>query len=249
MSKSGKIAIMQPYFFPYIGYLQLINSVEVFVLYEHVSFRKRTWINRNRILDKGQGQPVHITVPVEQASSFSKIGDIHISQQTNWRTKIANLVKFNYKKAPYFSEIFPKIEENLKYNHERIHDYNCEIIKFWCEVLEITTTIVTRTNADTIENSLDDRAINNKVEPKTQRIIDLCAYFNKSHYVNPNGGVDLYNQSEFNKFGLELSFLKPSVLHYDQFGHDFIPYLSMIDTLMHLGTDQTKKLIQDVQFI
>ncbi|MEQ9304902.1 MAG: WbqC family protein [Marinoscillum sp.] len=240
---------MQPYFYPFIGYLQLINSVDTFVLYEHVTFRKRTWINRNRILDKGSGKPIYITVPVKHGSSFNKISEIHISSDFAWREKIINLIKFNYKKAPYFADIFPKIEESLEYSCVKIHDLNCQILRFWCATLGLDTNIVTEVEESAIENALDERASKNQIEPKTQRVVDICNHFKKSHYINPSGGTELYSKSDFQRLGLDLNFINPQIPAYAQFDFNHTPYLSMIDTLMHLGTVQTKQLIQDVRLI
>ena len=69
-----KLAIMQPYLFPYLGYFQLIAAVDKFVFYDDVNFIKNGWINRNRLLISGKVN--YITIPLSGASSFLKINQV-----------------------------------------------------------------------------------------------------------------------------------------------------------------------------
>ena len=84
-----KVAIMQPYFFPYIGYFQLINAVDKFIIYDDVNYINRGWINRNQVLINGKES--YITVPLKDASQNKLIKDITISIETNWQEKMKEL--------------------------------------------------------------------------------------------------------------------------------------------------------------
>ncbi len=73
-----KLAIMQPYFFPYIGYFQLINTVDEFVVYDNIEFTKKGWINRNRILVNGKDE--YITLPIKKDSDFLHVKDRFLAE-------------------------------------------------------------------------------------------------------------------------------------------------------------------------
>ena len=103
-----KLAIMQPYFFPYIGFFQLMDAADKIILYDHVHFIKNGWIKRNRILEKNKGD-VWIRVPVSDASSNKKIYEIEMDAKSCWQKKIVNLLEHNYKNAPYYHEIMPHL--------------------------------------------------------------------------------------------------------------------------------------------
>ncbi|MDR6194877.1 WbqC family protein [Siphonobacter sp. SORGH_AS_0500] len=99
------LAIMQPYLFPYIGYFQLLNAVDKFVIYDDVAFINRGWINRNSILNNGKAQL--FTVPLKEASQNKLIHEISIDTDQKWRDKLLKTIQQNYKKAPHFAAVFP----------------------------------------------------------------------------------------------------------------------------------------------
>ena len=108
-----KLAIMQPYFFPYVGYWQLLNAVDRFVVYDDVNYIKGGWINRNRILINGK--PSYITIPLNRASPNNLICDLTLQTSPVWRRKMIKSIENTYRKAPYFDEIFPTIEKSINY--------------------------------------------------------------------------------------------------------------------------------------
>ena len=238
---------MQAYFFPYIGYFQLINSVDTFLIYEHVTFRKKSWITRNRILDKGKIAPVFIRVPVVKQSSNKLISEVKIDNKTDWRKTIKNLLFYNYKKAPFFDEIYSDLSTMIDIESEDLHTYNSLITNKICTLLNIDTKIIYDNSACLeLESNLLENNIN---EVKTQRIVELCRHQNVKHYINPIGGVDLYSKEEFNKNDLKLSFVNTLPFTYDQFGLEHQPYLSIIDVLMHKGIEGTKEIIQKYELV
>ena len=247
--KNRSVAIMQPYFFPYVGYFQLINEADTFVLYDHVTYRKNTWMNRNRIKDKGTCDPVFITVPIQKKSSYSLIKDISISNQENWRGKIKNLLFFNYKKAPFFDEVFTVIEELLFNDHVSLHEYNSFIIKELAEKIGITTPII---SSSPKHQALEDNLFQTIEDPqkvKEQRVFDLCKLYDSDCYLNPVNGMDLYHFDRFEENNLKLKFVKTTEVEYPQFKEPFQPYLSIIDLLMHKGFEGTFEVLQNREII
>ncbi len=241
---------MQAYFFPYIGYFQLIDYVDTFMIYEHVSFRKKSWITRNRIYDKGKKEPIVINVPVLKQSSEKSIGETLIDNRVDWRKKILNLIFFNYKKAPFFEEVFPELERIILMDGMSIHDYNSSIITGISTLLDIKTTIISD-NSDYLimEGKLKDLADDNDCEVKSQRIFEICRKEGALNYVNPIGGTELYDKNLFLKNGIELSFVETKRYTYEQFNGEFEPHLSIIDVLMHNGIEETKKMVKNYKIV
>ncbi|MDO6598844.1 WbqC family protein [Tenacibaculum sp. 1_MG-2023] len=241
---------MQSYFFPYISYFQLIDSVDTFIIYEYVSFRKKSWVTRNRILDKGKGEPVNINVQVIKQSSNKLIKDILLEKNIKWKKKNLDLIYFNYKKAKHFNEIYPFLEKLIKINEDSLHVYNSKIIIKLCEFLDIKTTIIFKNSiTEDIEFDLQEDTKILKENKKSERILRLCNKYNATTYINPIGGTELYDKDYFAINNINLLFTKTGMFDYPQFNKNFIPYLSIIDLLMHVGVEKTKEMIKKYTLI
>lgn len=214
-----KLAVMQPYLFPYIGYFQLINAVDKFVIYDDVNFINKGWINRNRILVNGKAYL--FTVPLKDASQNKLIRDIEVADDGNWRSKFLKTIEMSYKKAPYYDSIFPIISKIILSASKSIS----ELIKQ--SIIEINQYLSIGTIIQDSSTIYDNRHL--KAE---DRIIDICRKEGADQYINPSGGTDLYSKERFKEEGIELLFLKPKPVNYKQFDNDFVPWLSIIDVLM-----------------
>lgn len=222
-----KIAIMQPYFFPYVGYWQLIHAVDRFVILDDVNYINRGWINRNRILINGN--PTYITLPLQQASQNKKICEMQISTHTDWRDKLIRTIETTYRKAPHFPEVFPVIEDVIRYETSQLTDYLANQLQKISSFINIGTEIILTSR----KYSADHLA-------GQERIIDICRQENATHYINPRGGHDLYDKQAFNRMHIDLNFLAMKPLPYKQRNGQFIPYLSIIDVLMEVGVAEFK---------
>jgi hypothetical protein len=229
-----RLAIMQPYFFPYIGYFQLINSVDKFIFYDDVNFIKNGWINRNRILLNNDTH--YITIQLKNASSFKPINTIEFSDN---RKKIRKTISQAYHKAPYFHLVFPMIENCLNSQTNMINDQSTASILQIAKYLNI--------NMDFEKSS--EVYSGTKPFKKSERIIEICKINGATEYVNPFGGIDLYDKREFEKNGIKLSFLKSLSTEYKQFNNSFISGLSIIDVLMFNTIDETSKLLKNFELI
>lgn len=225
-----KLAIMQPYFFPYIGYYQLIAAVDKFVIYDDVNYIKRGWINRNRILLNGA--PHTFTIPVLKASQNVSIAEIRIDPAMKWRKKLMVSVEHAYKNAPFFSEVYPMIEKTVFNDCASIGAYALESIKAVVNYLGIDTMIE---DSSSIYSNQDLKGSN--------RILDICLKEKATTYINPPGGAALYDTDTFKHAGIELNFIHTEKIEYAQFNGEFIENLSMIDVLMFNSPKETKKLL------
>ena len=135
-----RLAIMQPYFFPYLGYFQLMAAVDKFLLYDHVNYIKKGWIHRNRIREKDR-EPVYFAVAISPSSSFVKIRDVHLDHTRPWRKKLLAQLFFNYKKAPFFEEVYALIARAIQCEAENLSELNFLTLTAIARYLDIATEI------------------------------------------------------------------------------------------------------------
>jgi len=232
-----KIAIMQPYFSPYIGYFQLINAVDEFVIYDNIEFTKKGWINRNRILFNGND--LFITLPLKNDSDFLQIRDRFLSD--NWvvdRKKILNKITESYRKAPLFDKAYYVIEKCLLYDDKNLFNFNYNSVKIFMEYLHIDTKL-------TISSSIP---INHELKSQ-DKVIAICLQQNADIYINPIGGIELYDKKVFNNYNIQLEFLHSKSISYKQFKNDFIPWLSIIDVIMFNEVETISKFLNEDYFL
>lgn len=227
-----RIGIMQPYFFPYIGYFQLMNAVDEFVVYDNIQFTKKGWINRNRILVNGQDS--FITLPLKKDSDYLDVKDRYLADTwSNDRKKMLNRVAASYRKAPNFDAVYTIIEECILYEEPNLFKFILNSLKTIKDYLEIKTS-VTVSSTLPIDHSL-------KAEKK---VVAICKVKKAAMYINPIGGLQLYNKNEFKHEGIDLLFLKTNDFEYHQFGQMFIPWLSIIDIMMFNAKEKTKEYLE-----
>jgi hypothetical protein len=213
-----KLAIMQPYFFPYIGYFQLIKSVDQFVVHDNIKYTKKGWINRNRILRNGQD--VIFSLPLKNDSDSLDIGRREIAANFN-RNKLLNQIIVAYKRAPYFEQTYSLIERIILYEDNNLFRFLHNSIVTICRHLLIDTEIKVSSET-TINYSLKGQ----------DKVLALCIALGATTYVNAIGGVGLYSKDTFLDKGVELKFINSKPFEYAQFGDNFIPWLSIIDVMM-----------------
>ncbi len=231
-----KIAIMQPYIFPYIGYFQLIKAVDKFIVYDDVSFINKGWINRNKILINGKENT--FTIPLIEASQNKLINSISIQNKDLWAKKLLKTIEQSYKKAPFFNEIFPIIEAVLLSEKKQINELIVLHLHLLCKYLEINTEIVASSSI-----------YNNQTLKAQDRILDICLQEKCTHYLNPIGGLELYDKDFFFKKNIQLQFIKTNTIHYQQFKGDFVPYLSILDVLMFNSKAEINILLNEYELI
>jgi WbqC-like protein len=248
-----KIAIMQPYFFPYLGYFQLIHAVNTFVLYGEVNHIKRGWISRNRILWPN-GEPAYISAEIKNRSSHRKISEVAFVQASQWRRKLLRTIMYNYRKSPYFNEVFALVADSVNNETQYLSELNKRSIVSICDFLGIRTTIETderryapleeRLSKPEGELGLEFPELRLTVyRRKVIRILGICRQEGAEVFVNAIGGQPIYDKGEFQRNGVQLCFLKTQPYAYPQRGSPFVPDLSIIDVLMNCGKEGTRELL------
>lgn len=231
-----KIGIMQPYFMPYIGYWQLMNAVDKYVIYDDVNYIKSGWINRNRILVEGRSK--YFNVQLIGASSNKKINEVGINRDLRIISKELRIIEGAYQKAPFYQMIYPVVEEILQYEEENLSDYLKNSFDIICNYLGITTEL--------IFSSTLDKNCNLKGQDK---VISICELLGATEYYNAIGGRQIYSYSDFMNHGIELKFLKTNNIEYMQFDNKFQENLSIIDVLMFNPKEKVHQMLQDYSLI
>ncbi len=222
MKKKGskmKLGIMQPYFMPYIGYWQLMNTVDTYVIYDDVNYIKGGWINRNQILINGKAK--YLTIPVLGASPNKTINEIKIDTNPKIIDKKLRMIKGAYQKAPYYKETIDIIEKILTYQEADIVKFLQNSFKTIKDYLRIKTDFILSSN------------INKEERLQGQdKVLDICKRLGAKEYYNAIGGYKLYSFSDFEEENIRLRFLKTNRIEYKQFNNDFQKNLSIIDVMM-----------------
>jgi hypothetical protein len=228
-----KVAIMQPYFLPYIGYWQLVNAVDRFVVYDNIEYTKRGWFNRNRFLQGGKDRLFSIAIKGD--SDYLNVKDRYIAPDFD-RSKLIRQFHNAYSKAMYGKEALSIVSEIVSYDSNNLFDYILNSIQVMSMHLDITTEIVISSKID-VDHSL-------KAEEK---VLAICEAERASTYVNTIGGTALYSKERFRASGIDLEFIKSKYIEYRQFDGEFIPWLSIVDVLAFNRKDTVRRFLTEFE--
>ena len=228
-----KIGIMQPYFFPYIGYWQLLNAVDKYVVYDDVNYIKGDWINRNNYLVGGQKKLV--TFSIKGASQNKLINELSIADDFS---SFKGLLYCNYKKASYYSQVMPIVEKIIQFDKASLSLFLLNSIKTVSSYLDIDTEIILSSDIKK-DNNLKGQ----------DKILSICKLLNADEYYNAIGGQELYDRNKFAENNIKLWFLKSNLTPYKQFKNEFEPGLSILDVMMFNPKERIKEMLLDYELV
>lgn len=233
------LAIMQPYFFPYLGYFSLINNSDEFLILDETQFIRHGWIERNRILKPKEGWQ-YIKVPLKKHSRNVSIKDIRIDNEKEWASLILRQL-YHYKKiAKHYDSIIRFLENCFSERFEHISDLNIFILKSLCNFLGIRDNI----------KKVSDYNINNEnnIEPDDWAL-NISLSMNATVYINPPNGVFFFNREKFSRNGIEIRFIKNKLEPYYQNREVFESGLSIIDVMMFNSKDEIIQMLNLIEMI
>lgn len=231
-----KVSIMQPYFFPYIGYFQLIANSDVFVIYDDVNFIKKGWINRNTILVNNV--PYLFSMPLQNVSQNKHINQIFISDLDKWKRDLLKTISSSYKKAPFYHDVYPIIDKIISFDELNLALYIQNSIQNLSAYLNLKTKFL-----------MSSEIVKNNDLKGENKIIDICIQLGATQYINAIGGIELYTQENFQVKNIDLKFIKSENIVYQQFKNEFKPWLSIIDVLMFNSVEDTRMLLNKFELI
>lgn len=228
-----RVAIMQPYFFPYIGYFQLMNAVDEFIIYDNIEYTKRGWINRNRILAGGKDE--YLSITLKKDSDFLSVDRRCLADTWNTdRKKILNKISASYKKAPFYNIVYPIIKDCILFDNRNLFEFILYSIKRTKDYLEIDSNIIISSSIK-LDNNLKSE----------KKVLAICKKRSAKIYINSIGGKELYSVDNFRKEGIVLKFIKTDDVSYKQYNNDFIPFLSIIDVMMFNSKEKIKEYLNN----
>ena len=233
-----KIGIMQPYFFPYLGYWQLMNAVDKYVVYDDVNYIKGGRINRNVILL--QKQAGNINLILSGASPNKLINEIKVNAQPLIQGKLIRTLEMAYSKAPFFGAVMPLLEQVITQKEDNLARYLFYSFQIVAQYLGIETELILSSQ---IEKDCGLK--------KEKKVIQICEILGANEYYNSINGMPLYapHVAEFQQAGIELSFPKMREIQYQQFKNDFVPNLSIIDVMMFNSREECQRLLEEYDLI
>lgn len=228
-----RLGIMQPYFFPYLGYWQLLANVDKYVVYDDVTYIKGGWINRNNFLINGQKNL--LTMQLEKANSYTLIKDIAIKDDF---VKFLKTIEMGYKKAPFFEDIFRLLKDICQCPDKKLGQFLFNSHIKICEYLGIDTELI-------LSSSFDKHT---ELKGK-DKVISICKQLGADEYINAIGGQELYDKKEFAENGIRLNFLQANLREYSQLKNEFVAGLSIIDIMMFNSKEEIKEMLNDFKLV
>jgi len=239
-----KVAVMQPYFFPYLGYWQLYFNVDIWVILDEVQFRQFSWMRRNRLLNYSRTDSCqYISVPVEAHSRKTPINMIKLNHEVLWQDEIMlQLARYR----DYGSSQYPEVEEIVK---KIIYTNDSSLLNMLTAILAEISKYLGMQTRHILSSTIEfDR---NRVTSADEWSLLITEALQGDHYFNLPGGIDLYSREKFLGRGVNISFLAPDLKAYPQApNHAFIPGLSIIDVLMFNPVEEVCRMIkQDFKLV
>lgn len=230
-----KIGILQPYFLPYIGYFALINAVDKCVYLDDCQYIRKGWVNRNRV--KGVDTWFYIILPIKRVPVSTNINEVYIVEEEEKINQIKRSIESNYRKAPYYYEIKDLIFDSIV-PCTNISKLNIDLTNKICNYLNINT-----------EMHISSEIEKDSYLKGDDKVINICKIMGGDHYINPIGGIELYQKEKFLESGIKLNFLKMNEINYHQGKGEFIPNLSIIDVLMFNSKEQIQAMLEEYELM
>lgn len=232
-----KLGIMQPYFFPYIGYLSIIENTDKFIFFDTPQYIHHGWVNRNRVLNS-RNEASYITVPIKKAKQITPIQYIEIDNSQNWKEKIWGILTVYKKRAPYYSIVLELLHNILDKEYSHLSDLNIESMRKVCDYLGINTPLAVFSEMDM---SLPE------INQPDEWALYITQKEGYSTYVNPPGGSVFFDREKYNSKNIELEFLQVNFKEYVQkIGH-FEKGLSIIDVMMFCSKNEIMDMLHDFE--
>ncbi len=224
------VGIMQPYFLPYVGYFQLLNYCDTFLIYDDIEYTKKGWINRNRFQQNGEIR--NFSLNLKSASDYLQIKERELSDDFD-RLKMSRAIEAAYRKAPHFEELIKFLQPIITFESNNLFLYLENSIRMACQYLGITSKII---KTSELEIGADLRG--------QERVLRLCELLDAKQYVNPIGGLDLYDRASFKDRGIELKFIKSRLSPYPQGNFEFVSALSIVDQIAFCGSTKLRLTLE-----
>jgi len=230
-----KCAIMQPTYNPWLGYFDLIDKVDIFVFLDNVQLEKCSWQVRNRI-KSSQGE-IFLSIPVRRPKGLNTlIMEALLDDTHNWRRKHLRAIEVNYRRSPFFEDVFPFVKKLILNDIQYLSDFNINLIEKIKETIGINTPTIRSSSLTGVEGKKDELVAN------------ICKLLNADTYISPQGAATYIEKETpggaFVKKGIELYYHNYEHPVYNQLHGEFLPYMGIIDLLFNEGFEKALDIIR-----
>ena len=235
MNKDKIVGIHQPNFFPWLGYFNKIFKSDIFVILDDVQFPKTgggTWSNRVKIIVSGKSH--WLTAPIVRTSGVKKINEMEFNNSLKWKEKISKTIELNYKKAPFYFEVEEFIMDLILNDENNIAQYNLKSIFHICKILDIDSKKIV------LSSNITQKGTSNEL------LVSITKELKANIYLSGDGANGYIDETIFQQSNIDLKYLNYKPKKYDQYNlNEFISGLSIIDVLMNLGFEKSRKFFLD----
>jgi len=220
------VAIMSPSFLPWAGYFNMIKNSDVFIFLDDVQYKKRSWGQRNRIVDISKNNYQWLTVPIISKGKYHQENrDVEIDLEDKNYDKLSKKIIFNYKSTPYFDDFFKQIEDIIEKKNKRLIDLNIDLVKMICKYLKIEKEFLFSSSF-------------NLISKKSQLLFDLTKAVNGTVYLSAPGSKVFFDENNpFVESDIELEYSNFLCKKYNQKSRNFLSHCSIIDMIFNIGNE------------
>lgn len=234
-----RLGMMQPYFFPYLGYFALIAATDQWVVFDTAQYIRRGWVNRNRVLTSGSAAWKYVRVPVRKAPQTTPICEVQLADPGSVRDQIiSSLDEYRCWQAPYYQETTRLLQHCTDLSSDDLNTFLIQCLQITCDHLSLPFRPLKYSDLRITMPA--------HVQPGDWAL-QTAIHLNAAEYINPPGGLDLFDPAAFEHAGIQLSILDHRLPTYSQRQPEFISGLSIIDALVWTGRDATRRMIDDYQ--
>ena len=228
------VVIHQPDFIPYLGFFHRFLLADMYIALDHVQYvsSSRSWTNRDKVKTP-QGEK-WLTVSVNKAPRATAINQIGLSNALNWRQDNFHLLDQCYRKAPFYREVMPHIEQLYARPCQRLCDLTMGSIEMLMDMLDVCIPWVWSSSLS-------------PVGAKNDLLVDLLRKVSATHYLSGMGARNYFAPKPFANAGLEVIWQKfTHPVYAQQFG-EFVPHLSALDLLFNHGIEASRKILRSIE--
>ena len=223
-----KTTILQPTYLPWLGYFEMLDATEQYVVFDHVQYASKSWQQRNRV--KAAHGEAMLTIPVlSDGKQDVAILEKRVDQRQPWVRKHLKTIKLGYQKAPHFETYYPGLQEVLERKPEKLVDVTISLVQYLIDALGIETTV--RRSSEILAGT-DDTDLG-----KTEKVVNLCQRAGATMLYDGAAAADFLKLEQFEAAGIEIVFQHYEHPTYPQQGKEFLPYMGAIDVLFNCGPD------------
>lgn len=250
-----RLGMMQPYFFPYVGYFSLMQATDLWIVFDTAQYIRRGWVNRNRVLCDGADHWKYVRLPVLHAPRETPICEMRIDERQPWRQQLlSNLDAYERRRAPYFPVVSEWLQEILNHvpaartgspvssvdqsfdgpSSDGLSSLLIHLLKQTCYFLGLPLRLQVFSEMQLCLPPI--------AEPGGWAL-QAAKALNAGTYINAPGGREIFNPQDFRDAGIQLRFLEPTLQQYSQAAAEFVPWLSIIDLMMWNSPEQIRQMI------